>query len=221
MAAPKKPRAKRPARPVTAKPKPIAPNDADPQSWLYLNPNGPSNMGVVFGVLRKTYAGRTNSAVEFGRRKLQPVAPLGDAMTSPWPITAERIDVVLPPDAPDTLADPQTLLEAMDACAIDKPLLAYVTVPFPQTTRLHHAWETARAFAVKLAGRQLACLVVLHAPGRVGSANPVHAHLLLACRIIGDLGSMEHGIYDRDLTHDSGQAVIEDLWAEHLKASSS
>lgn len=221
MAAPKKPRARRAARPAPAKPKPIAPTDADPQSWLYLNPNGPSDMGLVFGVLRKTYAGRTNSAIEFGRRKLQPVAPVGNATASPWPVTAERFDVVLPPDAPDTLADPQVLLKAMDACAIDKPLLAYVTLPFPDAKRLHHAWETARGFAIKLTGRQLACLIVLHAPGRAGSANPVHAHLLIACRTIGALGSMEHGVYDHDLTHDAGQALIEELWAEHIQATSS
>lgn len=220
MAAPRKPRAKRASRPAPAKPKPIAPNDADPQSWLYLNPNGASESGIVFGVLRKSYGGRTNSAVEFGRRKLQPVAPPGDAEVSPWPVTAERVDIVLPPDAPDTLADPQVLLEAMDQAAIDKPLLAYVTLPFPNTTRLHQAWECARGFARRLAERQLACLLILHAPGRVGSPNPVHAHLLIAPRTIGPLG-MEHGTYDHDLVHDSGQAIIEKLWAEHLQASPS
>jgi len=220
MASPRQPRAKSAPRHARAKAKAISPNDADPQSWLYLNPNGPSDSGVVFGVLRKSYGGRTNSAAEFGRRKLQPVAPPGDAMASPWPVTAERVDIVLPPDAPDTFADAQVLLEAMDQAAIDKPLLAYVTLPFPNAARLHRSWECARGFAAKLAERQLACLLILHAPGRVGSPNPVHAHLLIAPRAIGPLG-MEHGTYDHDLVHDSGQAVIEALWAQHLQASQS
>lgn len=197
-------------------PKLIAPDDADPQSWLYLNPEGPSDVGIVFGVLRRQYGGRTNSAVEFGRRKLQPIAPHGDATASPWRVTAERADVVLPPGAPDTLADPEVLLRAMDEAVIDKPILIYCTIPFAGTTRLHHAWECARGFAGRLAERQLASLVVLHAPSRVGSTNPTHAHLLIGCRAIGALGCMALGAYDQELIRDSGQAVIEELWIQHL-----
>lgn len=215
MAGPKKPRRVRARRASTKMAPSPVPNDADPQSWLFLNPAGPSGHGTVFGVLRKVYGGRQNSAVEFGRRKMQPIAPQGDAVSSPWPMTAERAEVVLPADAPDALADPEAFLEAVDTAAIDKTLLVYVTLPYPGVPRLHQAWESARAFAVRLAGRGLASLVVMHAPGRVASSNPVHCHLLIAPRVAGGLG-MEHGVYDRDLTCDAGQSVIEALWSEHI-----
>ncbi|RYY29341.1 MAG: hypothetical protein EOP62_00430 [Sphingomonadales bacterium] len=194
----------------------IVTNEADPQSWLFLNPMRDIAMpaGMVFGNLRKSYGLRINSAVEFGRRKLQPIAPLGDAQAAPWPVTAERHDVVLPEYADDKLAEPRALLAAMDATAIDKTLLVYVTLSFPQATRVHQAFETSRAFAAKLAReRHLASLLVLHAPGRVGSANSPHCHLLIAPRAIGPLG-IEHGVYDTDLCCDRGQKLMVELWKE-------
>lgn len=124
------------------------PTDADPQSWLYLNPSGPSPAGTVFAVLRRTYAGRVNSALEFGYRKahLGPVAPGADLAA--WSPNVERIEVLLPAGADDSLADPATLLGQMDAHAVEreKALLTYLTLPLGDVERVHVGWERARAF---------------------------------------------------------------------------
>ena len=185
----------------TATRKAIVTNPADPQSWLYLL-TPVSEDGLVFGVLRRTYADRTNTASEFGRRKLQPVAPDGDDAAANWAVTAERVDVVLPAHAPDASADPHALLEAVDASAVahQQALLAYATIPLGDVARLHIGWERCRAMARAIADtRQLATIIVLHAPGRVGSANPPHAHLLVAPRRIGPLG-MDQGAYESSLS---------------------
>lgn len=214
--------AKAKTRPQTRKPSGATgtgivtdPNDA--QSWLFLNPTGPNDSGTTFGVLRRTYGDRVNTAASFGAKKACPVEQTFDAGVS-WPVTAARIDVVLPPGADDALSSPRVLLDAMDAHALptEPALLVYVTVPFPDVTRLHQAWECARGFAAKLARqRNLAILTVLHAPGTVSSPNPVHAHLCISARSVPALG-MSQGLYDRDLICDRGQSLIERLWQEHL-----
>lgn len=211
MAAAKRTAAK--AKPKTG----IVTNPEDPQSWLYLNPAGAGD-GLVFGVLRKTYGDRTNNtALEFGTAKLCPV--VGAAETGGRPaITAARHDVVLPHHATDQLADPFALLQTMDDTAVDKALLVYLTVTFPDVTKVHQAWELLRGFAVRLAvDRQLASLAVLHTPGLVSSPNPVHGHLCIAPRTVGALG-IHHGTYDRELICDSGQAVLARLWREYRES---
>lgn len=168
----------------------ITTSDADPQSWLYLL-SPVDNGSLTFGVLRRHYADRTNTAAEFARRKLQPVAPRGDATAAPWPITAERADVLLPPHAPDAYSDPKTLFEAMDRSAVphQPALLTYVTVPLVGHERLHLGWEQVRSFAHTLAiTREVAVCAVLHVPGRVGSSNAPHVHLLIVPRRIGPYG---------------------------------
>lgn len=199
--------------------KPVLASDADPQSWLFLNPTGPSPEGTVFGVLRKAYGGRANSAVEFGWRKAHPVAPAKLVVGSPWIVTAERLEVILPGGADDALADPEMLLRQMDACAIDqeKGLLVYLTLPLGNVDRLHVGWELCRAFARErfARDRQLATVLVLHSPGRVGSANPLHCHCLIVPRRLTGRG-LAHGEYDTELLHDGGQALVETMWADHL-----
>ncbi len=71
--------------------------------------------GTVFAVLRRGYAGRVNSALEFGYRKahLGPVVSRADFTA--WSPNVERIEVLLPAGADDSLADPATLLGQMDA----------------------------------------------------------------------------------------------------------
>lgn len=211
-------KSRRPAKAVM--PKSIVTDPDNPQSWLYLNPQGPSASGIVYGVLRTSYADRANTAVEFGARKCLPVAPY-PTESNDWPITAERVEVILPPLADDRFADPATLLSEMDACSIpqQKALLAYMTFPLGDAGRLHHGWERCRAFARQhfALDRQLATMLVLHSPGRVNSANPLHCHALVVPRRMTGL-PLIHGSFDEDLTHDRGQAVVEALWAEHVKA---
>lgn len=192
----------------------------DPQSWLFLNPQGPSAVGLGFGVLRKRYANRTNSASEFGRRKMQPIAPQGDATASPWPITAEQVEVLLPPNADDMLRAPEVLLHQADLAAASHgtALLTYLTLPFLPDDRLHIGWERCRAFAreVLARDRQLATVLVLHAPGRAGVPFRPHCHCLIVPRRVGHLG-LTQGVYDEELIRDVGQALIQSLWTEHVK----
>ena len=199
--------------------KPVIASDADPQSWLFLNPTGPSPAGTVFGVLRKGYGGRVNSAAEFGWRKAHPILPAQLGSDAPWVVTAERLEVILPDCADDGLADPELLLRQMDACAIDqeKGLLVYLTLPLGAAERLHFGWERCRAFARErfARDRQLATILILHSPGRVGSANPAHCHCLIVPRRLTGRG-LAHGIYDAELLHDAGQALVEGMWADHL-----
>lgn len=198
---------------------PITASDADPQSWLYLNPAGSCASGLVFGVLRKTYGGRINTALEFGWRKAHPVPPVGVADPSRWQPTAERVEVLLPTGADDALADPARLLGLMDECAVphEKALLVYLTLPLIEADRIHTGWERARAFVRERFARDrgLAAMLVLHAPGRAGSSNPLHAHVLIVPRAAGGLG-IAHGPYHEELVHDGGQAIVETMWAEHV-----
>ena len=210
---PRQPKASAPS------PKPIVANEADPQSWLYLNPAGPSPSGLVFAVLRKSYAGRTNRSLEFGWRKCHVGHNIAEADVRAWSPNVERVEVILPPDAEDSLSDPATLLARMDACAIDreKALLIYLTLPLGDVDRVHAGWERARSFACRLArDRGLASVVSLHAPGRIAAPFPLHAHCMLMARRADATGGLAYGLYDEELIRDSGQAVIEALWAEHL-----
>lgn len=201
--------------------KQVTTNEADPQSWLFLNPAGPSPSGLVFGVLRKVYAGRNNSALEFGWRKSHVGQIAGAVELSTWSPNVERAEVILPADADDMLGDPAILLAQMDATAAEceKALLVYVTLPLGDVDRVHVGWERARAFAVRIAReRELATFLTLHAPGRVNSPFPLHAHCQIVPRRISRLG-LGHGLYDEDLIHDGGQSVVEAMWNEHLASS--
>ena len=208
--------ASRKAAPSTAKP--ILANAADPLSWLYVNPAGPSPAGLVFGVLRKTYAGRTNSALEFGWRKNHLGTEGTGAGYLAWSPNVERFEVILPRAADDMLTNPATLLAEMDASAAEceKALLVYLTLPLADVDRVHVGWDRARAFAFRIAReRELATVLTLHGPGRVNAPFPLHAHCLIIPRRITGLG-LRHDLYDEDLIHDGGQAVVETMWAEHL-----
>lgn len=211
--APKAPAKKAAATPKAAPPVKggITTREEDPQSWLFLNPDEEARADdYVYGVLRKNYADRVNSAEEFGRRKLRPVSNTDEPL---WERTAERADVVLPPGVDDTYRDPRSLLAAVDAGAIDseQALLTYVTLTFPDADRLHGDWERARAFAYQVLARerQLATLCIQHAPHRAGSPNPPHVHLLIVPRKLSGLGL---GAYDLEFCRDQGQRVIHKLW---------
>ncbi|WP_375243816.1 hypothetical protein [Sphingomonas parapaucimobilis] len=195
------------------------PTDIDPQSWLYLNPAGPSPSGTVFAVLRRAYAGRINSALEFGYRKAHLGPANASADTTVWSPNVERIEVLLPAGADDGLADPATLLGQMDAHAVEreKALLTYLTLPLGDVDRVHIGWERARAFLRErfARDRDLASVLILHAPGTINAAFPLHAHALIVPRRVTGLG-IRQGLYDEDMIHDRGQAIIEAMWADHL-----
>lgn len=195
------------------------PTEADPQSWLYLNPSGPSPAGTVFAVLRRGYAGRVNSALEFGYRKAHLGPVVAGADLNAWSPNVERIEVLLPAGADDSLADPATLLGQMDAHAVEreKALLTYLTLPLGDVERVHIGWERARAFLRDrfARDRQLASVLILHAPGTINAAFPLHAHALIVPRRLTGLG-IRQGLYDEDMIHDRGQAIVEAMWTDHL-----
>lgn len=197
---------------------PVAPSESDPMSWLYVNPDGPSPTGLVFGVLRKFYGGRANSALEFGWRKNHLGRAGIGANFSDWSPNVERMEVILPEQADDMLGNPATLLQQMDVSAAEceKALLVQLTLPLGDVDRVHLGWERARAFAMRIAReRHLATVLTLHGPGRVNVPFPLHAHCLIVPRRITGLG-LRHGLYDEHLIHDRGQAFVETMWSEHL-----
>ena len=212
MAATKsKPRAKKASLPPKT-------DEKDPLSWLYLNPERTSN-GFVFGVLRKTFRGRTNTAHEFGFRKTHLGSAFVNADRSNWAPNAEKVEVILPAKADDMLSDPDLLLRQVDACAPpnEAGLLTYLTLPLSNPERLHVEWEKARSFSVMLASeRDLASIAILHSPGSVGAAFPLHAHLLIVPRMLNGLG-LRHAPFDSELLRDEGQLILSDLWDKHCR----
>ncbi len=197
----------------------LVPSDHDPLDWLYLNPAEPgfeAEEGFAFGVLRRSYRGRTNSAEEFCRRKVQPVAPDGDSAAVPWKVTAARARPLLPKDADDRFEDPRLLCQEVDACAVEseQALLTYVTIAFPDARRLHEVWESARAFARAqfVHKRRLPVVLIQHAPHRAGSSNAVHCHLLIVPRVLDGLGLRG---FEQDLCCDRGQQIIHAEWLAH------
>ncbi len=207
MAKPLKPKSK-------AKSKTLAATDPNhPESWLYLL----SENTLTFGVLRSTFKDRTNSAVEFGRRKLQPVQP---PPTEPDAITAERVDVILPEGAEDQFATSLPFLEGCDEMQVNPAILVYLTIPTPDVDRMHHAWEKGRAFARILADeRGLATLLIQHAPGRISSPNQPHLHLLICPRRTAKAG-LRYGGLDNELLYNDGARVLAERWAEFTEAGS-
>ena len=190
------------------KAKPMAATDPNhPESWLYLL----SENTLTFGVLRSTFKDRTNSAVEFGRRKLQPVQP---PPTEPDGITAERVDVILPDGAEDQFARSLPFLEGCDEMQVNPGILVYLTIPTPDVDRMHHAWEKGRAFARILADeRGLATLLIQHSPGRVSSLNHPHLHLLICPRKTAKAG-LRYGGLDNELLYNDGARVLVERWTE-------
>jgi len=207
MAKPSKPKSK-------AKSKTLAATDPNhPESWLYLL----SENTLTFGVLRSTFKDRTNSAVEFGRRKLQPVQP---PPTEPDAVTAERVDVILPDGAEDQFARPLPFLEGCDEMQVNPGILIYLTIPTPDVDRMHHAWEKGRAFARILADeRGLATLLIQHAPGWISSPNQPHLHLLICPRKIAKAG-LRYGGLENELLYNDGARVLVERWAEFIEAGS-
>ncbi|MFK4005084.1 hypothetical protein [Qipengyuania sp. NPDC077563] len=213
MAATKsKPRAKK----ASSQPKT---DEKDPLSWLYTNPQGSSD-GFTFGVLRKTFRGRTNTAHEFGFRKCHLGSAFVNADRSNWAPNAEKVEVILPARADDMLSDPDLLLRQADASACPNVagLLTYLTLPLADAERLHVGWERARSFAVRLAcERDVASIVILHSPGSVGSAFPLHSHLLIIPRVMKKAFALKHCAFDSEILCDEGQGVLSDLWDKHCR----
>ena len=151
---------------------------SNPHTHLVLigDPGGAGGTRLMFGCLRPSFRGFSNSAAAFALTKIM-VDTAPD--TPPWTQTAARTEVLLPPGACDRFLDPKTLMETADA---DRPakinaLLSYFTFSF-DCDRLHEAYELVRTFMRECIVDPfgVAALLVQHAPHRAGSRNQPHVH---------------------------------------------
>jgi hypothetical protein len=116
------------------------------------------------------------------RKKRQPVGRQGEHDT------AARVEVLLPPDAPEEYSDLDFLVRRYEEKLLADESTAYaqVTLRFPNARNLHHPYEVARSwvrtFFVDDPNRAVPAFLVLHAPHLAGSQSPVHAHALILPR---------------------------------------
>ncbi|MEN3973381.1 hypothetical protein WJS89_11950 [Sphingomicrobium sp. XHP0235] len=127
--------------------------------------------------------------------------------------TAERVEVLLPDDAPDLLIDPDLLVSTFEASYPKGETLAFaqVTMQFADAPNLHSSFEKARAWCRQefCDERQLPVLLVLHVPFRLGSANPPHVHAMVLSRQLTRLG---WGKVDRLLASDPHRPECATSW---------
>lgn len=186
---------------------------ANPHTWLEINPDAKHQpTDYMFGVLERSYNGRTNTALEFVTTKLQPVPPgAGNSQ-----ITAERVDVALPATADDRFLDPFVLAAEVDRMAVASkpPLLTYITLYFPNPDRLHTVWRDGFGFAQAVADEfGVATIAALHVPWRAGSSNPVHLHLMaMGPRKLTSVGLTA---YEHALCFKRGQRLLAERWTAH------
>lgn len=134
--------------------------------------------------------------------------------------TAERVEVLLPADAPQIYADVDFLVQNFEeAYPVDESLaLAQVTLRFEDAPNLHSPYEKARAWARAeyVEGRGLPLILVLHAPFRMGSDNPPHAHAMILSRQLTRFG---WGKIDRQLGTDRDRESARASWLADLRGS--
>lgn len=193
---------------------------ANPMDWLFDNPLG-QNEHFTFGVLQQSYRGYKNSACLFGYHKLNPVRVPGTSDRSTTTnFSCHKSGVILPKDADDALDSELDLLIAIEesACFHEPALLLYLTLSFPDATRMHHCWRESYAFASEAFAqkRQLPVVAVQHRPGAVGSSNPPHVHLLVGPRQLDGTGFRG---YAHDILCNEGQQILFEEWTAFLASS--
>jgi hypothetical protein len=186
---------------------------ANPMEWLFDNPLG-ANENFTFAVLKKTYGGHKNSACLFGFHKLNPLGLQRDENGVPAKeFGCYKSDVVLPIDADDAMDSEAELLIAIEESAtrFNPALLIYLTLSFPNATRMHHCWKEGMAFAAEAFARKrrLPVVIIQHRPGAAGSSNPVHLHLLVGPRQLDGTGFRG---YADDILGDEGQQILFGEW---------
>lgn len=158
----------------------------------------------------------------FRQDSREPTLPLADligprlspapAFQAVSPLAEVRRDFVLPADAPRTIVSLAELIAAHDSVP---PLMRDVMAELKFILRFgaapHQAYEMVRGFALDhFAGeRGLAGLMVLHLPGRSGSAADNHIHLFVPARRLTQEG---FGARDETLVHDKGFVEVSAAW---------
>lgn len=134
--------------------------------------------------------------------------------------TAERVEVLLPADAPQLYADADFLVQNFEeAYPADESLaLAQVTLRFEDVPNLHGPYEKARAWARAeyVEGRGLPLILVLHAPFRMGSDNPPHVHAMILPRRLTRFG---WGKVERQLGTDRDRESARASWLAEVRGT--
>lgn len=181
---------------------------------------------LSFGVIQAEPGARPTRTAEGAIfRRLYPICKPDDP-AMPWAKpTCFRHDVLLPPGASDEWCDPQRLARAYDEQGFSLvDLVVAVTLRFPdvealpQRTKLHEAWEMARAFTLGRLVRvhNVAAVCVMHVPARAARPGAPHVHILLPAREVMPTG---FGKFARPLATDEGRALLDAEWAAWREAS--
>ncbi|MBA2933914.1 hypothetical protein HZF05_07345 [Sphingomonas sp. CGMCC 1.13654] len=193
------------------------PNPNNPHTWFPLLGDPPGSRGdrILWGVMRKAYRDRINSAHAMMTAKLRPAWSPDERA-----VTAVRHDMLAPADADDSFADPWLFAARIDreiAVRADgsTPLLAYATITPGDIRSLNHFHEEVRMMARELvASFGTPILAVQHAPGHAGNPARPHVHLLLSPYIVGPLG---FGGTFAGFTGDKGRQIIVDAWTNRTR----
>lgn len=188
------------------------PSKEDPHSRLPLigDPPGGSGVRTMWGVLRRLYREYENSAQEYVAAKLRP-----SWSPDPLAVTAARAELIAPPGVDDSFADPHLFAARLDMeigrdTAGKTPLLAYATITDPSAGSVHGFWEELRQVSRALVDAHGGpVLAIVHAPGRAGSANALHGHLLISPYRVGTRGFA--GRIER-FCGDRGRQIVVDAW---------
>ncbi|MEN3972147.1 hypothetical protein WJS89_05645 [Sphingomicrobium sp. XHP0235] len=134
---------------------------------------------------------------------------------------AARMEVLLPPDAPEEYVDIDRLVqryeEALPSDA--STAIAQVTLHFPDAPNLHSKYEESRAWVREhfVLGMRLPVILVLHAPYLVGSDVPGHVHALVLTAKLSRFGWI--GI-DEKVSSDAGRKAALRSWKQYQKECS-
>lgn len=125
-------------------------------------------------------------------------------------------EVILPPDAPDCLAELLPIIASYEAAMIpgQHDLLTITSVRFDPSVPLHRQRELGRRFAVQSFAekRQLACIIAQHVPSRLGFKNKPHIHIIAFARL---LHGSNWGAFT-ELRYPGGKAALVREWATLL-----
>lgn len=168
--------------------------------------------GICYGMLRSSFSGRQHRAVDFVAAKLLTAVP-----AAAWAPRAERVDHLLPADAQAAWWQPQACWTAFEAGRLEwqRDLVICLDVYLDAARPMHAVWETVRAWAHRalVTERRLAVTQILHVPGRAGSSNGPHIHLLATARRVAAWGWADFA----ETTDDGLKALAVDL-AEYVRA---
>lgn len=135
--------------------------------------------------------------------------------------SAAKMEVLLPPDAPEEYVDVDRLVTRYEEALGDnaETAIAQVTLHFPDAPNLHSRYEESRAWVRShfVLGMGLPVILVLHAPYLAGSDAPGHVHALVLTAKLSRFGWI--GIDDK-VASDAGRKAALRSWEKYQKECS-